>query len=157
MTDVIIVDKNSRAMTKPSIKFTLLNKHSILPSYAHHGDAAFDLSSTENVILKKGEVKVIPTGLSAEFSSKYFVSFRGRSGLAAKYGLHTLAGVIDSSYRGEWKVVIINLGKKLYRIQRGNRIAQAIFQPSIQARIAKVNNLSRTKRGGKGFGSSGLN
>lgn len=155
MTDDIIVDKNSEAMTKPSIKFTLLNGRATLPFYAHPGDAAFDLSSTEDVVLKKGEVKVIPTGLSAEFSSKYFVSFKGRSGLAAKYGLQTLAGVIDSSYRGEWKVVLVNLGKKLYRIRKGERVAQAILQPLLQAKIQKVNRLSDTKRGRGGFGSSG--
>ena len=140
---------------KPLIKFTLLESSAVLPFYAHPGDAAFDISSSEKTILKKGEYKVIHTGLAAQIPKGYFVSFRDRSGLAAKEGLHTMAGVIDSGYRGEWGVVLINLGKKTYKIQKGERIAQGILQPAPQAKIVKVKKLTETKRGKGGFGSTG--
>ena len=140
---------------KPVIKFLLLNVDAVLPTYAYPGDAAFDLYSTSAAVLKKGEYKVVPTGLSSEIPKGYFVSFRDRSGLAAKEGIHTMAGVIDSGYRGEWGVVLINLGKKAYRIQKGERIAQGILQPAPQALIKRVKKLTEAKRGRGGFGSTG--
>jgi len=137
------------------IKFEILQNKGLIPVYANPGDAGFDLYSTITVKLKKGETMVVPLGIAAEFSRKYFVSFRDKSGLAAKYGLHVLGGVVDSSYRGEWKVILVNLGKLDYKIKRGDKIAQGILQPIEIASIKQVKNLDETQRGTCGFGSTG--
>lgn len=139
----------------PVIKFQLLRADAKLPQYAHNTDAGFDIYSTETKILASGERYVFQTGLSSEISEGYFVSLRDKSGLAAKYGLHALAGVIDSGYRGEWGVVIVNTGQDPVTINKGDKIAQGILQPAPQAKIVAVDNLSETERGSGGFGSTG--
>jgi dUTP pyrophosphatase len=142
-------------MPKNTIKFVLLNKDGQIPVYAHDDDAAFDIYSSESITLKKGEYKAISTGISSEIPKGYFVSFRDRSGLAFNFGLHILGGVIDPGYRGEWKVIVVNLGKKSYKFVKGERIAQGVFQPAPRAKLIKSKKLSETLRGKKGFGSTG--
>ena len=137
------------------IKIKLISKEAKLPTYAHSGDAGFDIYSTESGAIKPGSIKIFSTGIASEFSEKWFVLFRDRSGLAAKYGIHILAGVLDSGYRGEWKVVLVNLGKKNYKVEKGERIAQGILLPIVRAKIKKAKNLSETKRGSGKFGSTG--
>jgi dUTP pyrophosphatase len=140
---------------KPVVKFILLNKGSKLPSYAHDDDAGMDIYSNESLILKKGEYRGISTGISSEIPKGYFISFRDKSGLAFNFGLHVMGGVIDAGYRGEWKVIIVNLGKKNYKFEKGDKIAQGVLQLAPQAKIVESKNLSETKRGKKGFGSTG--
>ena len=142
-------------MPKNTIKFVLLNKDAQIPIYAHDDDAAFDIYSSESLILKKGDYKAISTGISSEIPKGYFVSLRDRSGLAFNLGLHILGGVIDSGYRGEWKVIIANLGKKNYKFEKGERIAQGILQLAPHAKLIKSKKLSLTLRGKSGFGSTG--
>ena len=142
-------------MKKPILKFLLLNKSAILPQYAHDDDAGFDLFTTEKVILKPREFKLIPLGIAAEIPVGYFISLRDKSGLAAKYGLHVLGGVIDSGYRGEWLTNIINLGKANYTFQKGEKIVQGVLQPAPQAKITLAKKLSKTARGKGGYGSTG--
>lgn len=142
-------------MTKKTIKFVLLDKNAKLPSYSHNDDAGFDIASSESLVLKKGDYKAISTGISSEIPKGYFVSFRDRSSLAFNFGLHVLAGVIDAGYRGEWKVIVANLGKKSYKVEKGERIAQGILQPASQAKMIKSKKLAETKRGKSGFGSTG--
>ena len=142
-------------MAKKTIKFNILSKDGKLPVYAHEGDAGFDIYTSESLVLKKGEYKAVSTGISSEIPKDYFVSFRDRSGLAFNFGLHVLAGVIDSGYRGEWKVIIVNLGKKTYKVEKGERIAQGILQLAPQAKIVEAKKLSKSKRGKRGFGSTG--
>ncbi|KKU12095.1 MAG: Deoxyuridine 5'-triphosphate nucleotidohydrolase [Candidatus Woesebacteria bacterium GW2011_GWA1_45_8] len=143
-----------RKERRPVLKFLKLHKDAILPAYVYEDDAAFGLSSIESFQLKPREVRAVPTGLAAEIPAGWFVSFRGR-GSVSSLGVDVLAGVIDAGYRGEWKVVLANVGRKPYKVQKGERIAQGILQPAPQAKIIRVDKLSETKRGGKGFGSTG--
>ena len=139
----------------PIIKFVKLQKNAILPTYSHNDDAGFDLHSMISTVIKRGEYKPIPTGLSSEIPPGWFISFRDKSGLALKAGISVLGGVIDSGYRGEWIVILINLGNKSFKVEKGAKIAQGILQASPQARFVEVKKLSDSKRGKKGFGSTG--
>lgn len=137
------------------IKFKKLKPEAVIPQYAHTTDAAFDLYSLENYILQSGERKIFFTGLSSEIPEGYFVLFKGRSGLATKGGIEVLAGVIDSGYRGDWGVVLVNLGSEACEIKVGDKIAQAILFPVLQAEMREVQELSDSDRGAGGFGSTG--
>ena len=99
--------------------------------------------------------RIFHTGLQIAIPEGYGCIIKDRSGLATKHGLHVLAGVIDSSYRGEWIVCLTNTGRAHYQITEGDRIAQAIIVPEYQLDFIEVNELSETWRGEKGFGSSG--
>ncbi|MCK5149507.1 dUTP diphosphatase [Candidatus Pacearchaeota archaeon] len=138
------------------IKIKKINPDAIIPRYAHEGDAGMDLCSVEEYELKPMESRIIKTGLQVEIPEKYFGSIRDRSGLAAKNYIHTLAGVVDSHYRGEVGVVLINLGKEEFKIKKYDRIAQMLIQPVERVGIVKVENLSETIRGEGGFGSTGV-
>ena len=135
-----------------------LNKDAKIPAYQTKEAAGFDLHAIEDAILKVGERKLIGTGLAFEIEKGYEVQIRPRSGLAFKYGITVLnsPGTVDSDYRGEIKVLLINLGEKAFEIKKGDRIAQAIIAPVIQAKIKEVEELSSTDRGSGGFGSTGV-
>jgi dUTP pyrophosphatase len=139
------------------LKIKKLNPKAIIPAYQTEEAAGFDLHSIEDVVLKPNERKLISTGLAFEIEFGYEVQIRPRSGLAFKEGITVLnsPGTVDSDYRGEIKVLLINLGDKEFEIKRGDRIAQAVVAPIIQAKIVEVDKLSITKRGEKGFGSTG--
>lgn len=139
------------------LKVKKIHPDAVIPKYAHEGDAGFDLRSVENYVLKPMEKTIVKTGLQMEIPEKYFGSIRDRSGLAAKYSIHILAGVIDSHYRGEVGVVIINLGEKEFKINKNDRIAQMLIQPVATAEIQEVDELSETARGEGRFGSTGIN
>lgn len=126
------------------------------PKYINHGDVGLDLHSAENIILKPGERATISTGLKMEIPEGFAGLIWDRSGLAANYGISTLAGVIDSGYRGEIKVAMINLGSGNFEVKEGMRIAQMLFQKVEKADIEIVNELEESKRGDGGFGSTGL-
>jgi len=126
-----------------------------LPEYAHEGDAGFDLYSSDNFVLKPMEKKLVTTGIKIEIPAGYVGLIWDRSGLAAKHSLHNLAGVIDSHYRGEIKIVVINLGNETFEITKGMRIAQMLIQPVVSAEIEESESLSETTRGEQGFGSTG--
>ena len=142
-------------MKKPVLKFLRLNKDAKIPSYAHLGDAAFDIYSIEKLTLGKGKFIPVKTGIASEIPENYFVSFRGKSGLAAKFGINVLGGVIDSNYRGEWMAILANHGSKSYKIEKGEKIAQGLLQPVPSVKIVEVKKLSESVRGEKRFGSSG--
>lgn len=137
------------------IKFKLLRDSAKLPTYAHEGDAGFDIYAAEEMILKKGHYLGVSTGIASEISEGFFVSIRDRSGTAFRNGLHTLAGVIDCGYRGEWFVVLVNLGQEDYQIEVGDRIAQGILQRYEAAEIVEADEISDSLRGEKGLGSTG--
>ncbi len=139
----------------PLLKFKKLHPQAVIPKYAHATDAGFDLVTVETLALAPGAKATISLGLASEIPEGYFVSFRDRSGLAAKHGLHVLAGVIDAGYRGEWKVVMVNLGHETYEIAAGERIAQGIFHKLPAVKIVEVDRLGDSERGEGGFGSSG--
>ena len=128
------------------------------PSYAHKGDAGVDLYSTEDCVLKPMERKLIPTGLKLEIPIGYEGQVRPKSGLAINHGIsHANAvGTIDSSYRGEIKVPVINLSTETYRIEKGKKIGQLIFAKVEEAVFEETEQLSETTRSDNGFGSTGL-
>ncbi|HTK03349.1 MAG TPA: dUTP diphosphatase [Alphaproteobacteria bacterium] len=137
------------------LKFQLLNANAKLPSFAHEDDAAFDIYSSESVILKKKEFKAIETGIASEIPVGFYVSFEGRSGLAVRNGIAVLGGIIDAGYRGEWKVILINLGSENLKIEKGDRIAQGIIHKLEKVKISESKSLSSSERGINGFGSTG--
>jgi dUTP pyrophosphatase len=139
------------------LKIKKLNKEAVIPAYQTKEAAGFDLHSIEDVIIKPGERKLIGTGLAFEIEFGYEVQIRPRSGLAYKHGITVLntPGTIDSDYRGEIKVLLINHGSEAFEIKEGERIAQAVIAPVVQAEIVEVEELNETDRGAGGFGSTG--
>src|SRR3989338_5518307 len=128
------------------------------PSYAHKGDAGVDLYAAEDTLLKPMERKLVGTGLRLEIPYGYEGQVRPKSGLAINHGIsHANAvGTIDSSYRGEIKVPLINLSNKPYKVEKGKKIAQLIFAKVEEAVFEEVNELEETTRNENGFGSTGL-
>jgi dUTP pyrophosphatase len=129
-----------------------------LPSYARDGDAGLDLSSSEDVVLKPGERVVVPTGFAIAIPEGHAGFVHARSGRAFKEGLAlpNAPGLIDAGYRGELKVLLVNLdpAEPIY-IQRGEKIAQLVVQPVARAELEEVSELQPSKRGEGGFGSTG--
>ena len=139
------------------VKFTKLHPAALMPNYAHRGplgDLAADVSALEAAELAPGEIKALRTGLTFEFPSEFGALVEDRSGLALK-GICTLAGVIDPGYRGELKVVLINLGKEHFRISAGDRIAQLRIIRRVKGEFSEVDSVSSTERDARGFGSTG--
>ena len=126
------------------------------PSYAHPGDAGFDLRAGTGCVIAAGGRHTVPTGLRFAIPEGFVGLVRDRSGLAAKHGIHCLAGVIDSGYRGEVKVVVQNLGDQPFTVEKGMRIAQLLVLPVAAAELVRVQNLEESSRGEGGFGSTGL-
>lgn len=130
-----------------------------LPVYKTAGAAGADVCAflKEPVIIKKGMRAMIPTGLYFEIPEGYEIQVRPRSGLAAKNGVTVLntPGTIDSDYRGELKIILINLGQEDFTVNNGERIAQIIVAPVTQGNFILSDNLSETERGNGGFGSTG--
>ena len=137
------------------INIIRLDKDLPLPKYAHVGDVSFDLMSRELGTLAPGEWKVFKTGIALEIPVGYVGNIRDRSGMSSKHALHTMAGIIDPGYRGEVGVVLINLSKVDFAVEKGMRIAQMLIQKVEQAEFVEVEELSDTTRGTGGFGSSG--
>ncbi|MBQ3466686.1 MAG: dUTP diphosphatase [Firmicutes bacterium] len=130
------------------------------PSYETEGSAGMDISAflDEPVTIEPGKRALIPTGLFMEFEPGYEVQIRARSGLAVKHGIGLVNGVgtIDSDYRGEIKVALINMGETAFVVNNGDRIAQMVISPVVQAEIEPASELSDTSRGEGGFGSTGI-
>lgn len=137
-----------------------LAQGAILPSYQTAGAAGADVCAclSQPIVLEPGAWAMVPTGLSFEIPCGYEIQVRPRSGLAAKNGVTVLnsPGTIDSDYRGEVKVILINLGSEPFAIAHGDRIAQLIVAPVEQAQFHVVESLSSTQRGQGGFGSTGV-
>lgn len=143
----------------PEIK-CVTSPGAILPSYQTKGAAGADICACieTDVVIGVGERVMVPTGLFFEIPQGYEVQVRPRSGLAVKNGVTCLntPGTIDSDYRGEVKVILINLGQKPFTVKNGDRIAQIVVSPVEQASFCKVDVLSSTERGEGGFGSTGV-
>ncbi len=139
------------------IKFKKLDFGAKVPVYATEGDAGMDLFSNEELILKPGERVLVSTGISSEFPMGYVALIWDKSGLAVKKGIKTMAGVIDCGYRGEWKIALYNTSNEDFKIEKGDKIAQALIQPIEHASIKEVSeDLSESERGEGGFGSTGI-
>ncbi len=136
-------------------KVKKLTPDAIIPSYAHKGDAGLDLYASETITFLPGEYKSIPTGISLALPKGTVGLIWDKSGLSIKYGLKTLGGVVDASYRGEILVGMINLGKKSYTFEKGHKIAQMLIQKVEYVKIKEVAELDKTSRGKGGFGSTG--
>ncbi len=128
-----------------------------LPRYATHGAAGMDVVSAEDVTLDPGARHAVATGLSVAIPFGYEIQVRPRSGLALKHGITVpnTPGTIDSDYRGELKVIMINHGTEPFPIARGDRVAQLVLAPVTQAEWEEVDSLDETERGSGGFGSTG--
>jgi dUTP pyrophosphatase len=138
-----------------TLKIKRLDKDVPLPTYAYIGDAAFDLLSREEVIIEPGERKAVATGLAMEVPVGYVGLIWDKSGLAIKNGLKTLGGVVDSGYRGEVLVGILNASAVVYTFKKGEKVAQMIIQKTEEVEIVEVDDLEESARGDRGFGSSG--
>ena len=150
-----------RSMEQPLLEIEILpgNEDLGLPAYATEGSAGMDLKAalTDELVLKPGERGVVPTGLRMAIPQGFEGCVRPRSGLAMKQGL-TLTnapGTIDSDYRGEVKILVINLGKEPVTLKRGDRVAQLLISPVAKAHIRQARNLDDTTRGAGGFGHTG--
>jgi dUTP pyrophosphatase len=132
----------------------------MLPHYQTKGSSGADLKADieTDITIMPGETAIVPTGLFLQIPPGYEAQVRPRSGLAAKQGVTVLntPGTIDADYRGEVKVILINLGKKDVRIQRGDRIAQIVFAPVVRAQFDPHREINETSRGEGGFGSTGV-
>jgi len=140
------------------IKLRKLDKELPLPEKAYEGDAGMDLISREDAVMKPGERALISTGIAIEIPSGYAGFVQPRSGLAIKHGIGVVnsPGLIDSNYRGEIKVILINMDKdKSYKIKREDKIAQLIIKKVENPTFVVVEELNDSKRGKNGFGSSG--
>lgn len=125
------------------------------PSYAHEGDAGADLYAVEDYEIKPMEKKLVSTGLKIAIPEEFAGLIWDKSGIAAKHSVHNIAGVIDSGYRGEVKVVMINLGKESFKITKGMKIAQLLIHPAPKVEFIESESLDNTNRGDGGFGSTG--
>ncbi|SRR6266545_875494 len=128
-----------------------------LPRYETEGSAGLDLRADEPFTLAPGERRLVPTGLALEIPPGHEGQVRPRSGLAVRHGLAVVnaPGTIDSDYRGEVQVILVNLGKAPVSLARGDRVAQLVIAPVTRAEIALVEDLTATDRGAGGFGSTG--
>jgi dUTP pyrophosphatase len=126
-----------------------------VPTKGSEEAAGFDLYASENSFILSGRRKIISTGISVKIPKGYYGRMAPRSGLAAKNGIDVLAGVIDSDYRGELKVILYNTEYKTFQVHAGDRIAQLIIEKIAHPVIEEVNELDRTERGAGGFGSTG--
>ena len=137
------------------LKFKKLHKDAKVPSYAYKGDAGLDLYVPEDIELKSGDRKSIPLGIAIEIPEGYVGILFDKSGLSHKHGLKSYGGIIDSGYRGEIHVGMMNLSDKNYEFHKGEKIIQILIIPIIQAVIEEVDELTPSDRGHGAFGSSG--
>jgi dUTP pyrophosphatase len=133
----------------------LVGEGGSLPEYSSAGAAGADLRASEAVTIAPGARAAVPTAVRLQIPPGHVGLVWPRSGLAVRHGIDTLAGVIDSDYRGEVRVVLVNHGDKPFRIERGDRIAQLLVQRVERAAFAAVPSIDGTDRGGGGFGSTG--
>ncbi len=140
------------------IKIKVLHPDAIIPAYQTSGAAGFDLCAIENIIIPAHKSALIKTGLSMELESGYELQIRPRSGLALKHQITVLnsPGTIDWDYRGEIMIILINHSDKDFEVKKGDRIAQGIVAKVEIANFQLVEALNDSKRGEKGFGSSGV-
>ena len=136
------------------IRIKKLKKEVIIPNYAHPGDVGLDLHSLEYYELKPGERRVFYLGFAMEFPNSYAAIVKDKGSMAKK-GLHTMGGVFDAGFRGEYNVMLINLGDKPYKVLKGDKIAQLVIYPVAIAGLEETDELEYSERGDGRFGSTG--
>ena len=129
-----------------------------MPAYAHRGDSGMDIYSSEDYLLKPMERKLVGTGIKLAIPLGYEAQVRPKSGLSIEHGISHVncIGTIDSTYRGEIKVPLINLSDKPYKVEKGKKIGQMVFAKVEEALLEETDDLGETTRNEKGFGSTGL-
>ena len=137
------------------LKIKKLVPNAVLPKYAHEGDAGMDFFASETTVIKKGERVQVKTGIAMAIPEGYVGLIWDKSGLSHKYGLKTLGGVIDSGYRGEIMIGMINLGSEDYTFEVCHKVAQMLIQKVESPEIIEVESLDDTSRGVGAFGSTG--
>lgn len=139
-----------------NLKVKKLDPKAVVPKYSISGDAGMDLFSVEYVVIKPGQRYAVATGLAIEFDPGYVALVWDKSGIALKKGIKTMGGVIEHTYRGEYKIIMVNLSDEDYKILKGDKIAQLLIQPIVTATIEEVAELSDSERGVGAFGSTGI-
>ena len=139
-----------------NLKIKKLNPTAILPTRAHHDDAGLDLYSVEEIKIAPGERVAIATGLAFAVPSGYVGLVWDKSGVALNLGLTCLAGVLDAQYRGELKIVVLNVGSEIVEIKSGQKVAQLLIQKIELPEVVEVDDLTVTDRADGGFGSTGI-
>jgi dUTP pyrophosphatase len=137
------------------IKVKRLHPAAILPQYAHDDDAGMDFFALERITVPPHERKLIPTGIALAIPKGYVGLIWDKSGISTNHGITTMAGVIDSGYRGEIKIVVHNLSTEPYVFEKGAKVAQMLIQPVERRPLVEVDDLDDTDRGDNGFGSTG--
>lgn len=142
------------------MKIKVVTKSGVLPQYETEGSAGMDIRAylEEDMVIEPGKRALVPTGLFTEIPAGYEIQIRARSGLAVKFGIGLVNGIgtIDSDYRGEIKVPLINWGEEAFRISNGDRIAQMVVCRYEKAELEQAESLSDTERGAGGFGHTGV-
>ena len=137
------------------VKIKRLHPEAKLPNYAHPGDVGLDLYSLENHTIKPGERKLFMLGFALEFEAGYAAIVKDKGSLPKEGGLHTMAGVFDAGFRGEYNVLLVNLGSEPYEIKKSQKIAQLVIFPVAIAELKEADDLSSSSRGSGQFGSTG--
>lgn len=141
-----------------TLRFKKIHPDATLPSYAHASDAGMDVRSVEDVTVPAMGRVLVHTGLVMLLPPMYEAQVRPRSGLALKHGITVLnaPGTIDSGYRGEVCVILANFGDSDFQVKKGDKVAQIVVAPVVQAEIEEVSEIDETDRGAGGFGSTGV-
>lgn len=141
-----------------TLSFKRVHPDAVLPAYAHPSDAGMDICSIDTLVIPVGKRALVKTGLVINLPPLYEAQVRPRSGLALKRGVTVLntPGTIDSGYRGEIGVILINLGDEPFEVKTGDRIAQLVIAPVTQPAIIEATEIDETDRGAGGFGSTGV-
>lgn len=148
---MVVVDKMSSIL-----KVKKIHPDAKLPRYAKEGDAGLDFCSVERFVLGPNMRHTFSTGVSMEIPKGYVALVWDKSGLASKKGITVLGGVIDSGYRGEYKIVLYNTTEDEFEVNVGDKIAQVLIQPVESVEIKEVDELEESSRGDGGFGSTGI-
>jgi dUTP pyrophosphatase len=141
---------------KVNVRIKRLNEDAVIPQYQTEGAAGFDLHASHSVIIPVGEHRLIKTGIAIELPPSFEMQIRSRSGLALKHGIQAHFGTIDHDYRGEIGVILFNFGGQPFKVEKNDRIAQAVIEKFEEAQFSIVEELSQTSRGSGGFGSTNV-
>jgi dUTP pyrophosphatase len=138
------------------VKIKKIHPEISILSYSHPGDAGLNVFSLEDYTLQPGERHVFNLGFALEFEEGYGAFMKDRSSMSRNAGVHVLGGVFDAGYRGEYNVLLVNLGSEAYKIEKGYKIAQLVILPVGLAEFTEVEELSESSRGEGRFGSTGI-
>lgn len=160
VTKKVVKKKPEKVLEKKQSEFILevkkLNDGAFLPEYMFDTDVGLDLKADENVNIYPLEQKTVKTGISIKIPEGHVGLIRDRAGIVSKMNVHTAAGTFDPAYTGEVSVVLVNLGETSVQIEKGMRIAQIVIIPVTRVLVKEKKSLEKTKRGEKGFGSTGI-